>query len=104
MKTRTAKMKNRKRRASVYVLVLGSSTLLATMGLAALTATRIERKNLAGTTDFAEARIYARSAVELALHTMSTDPDWRTTKPNGAWRTNQNIATGKYTLEVNDLE
>lgn len=90
------------RRASVYVLVIGSSTLLAVIGLAALTGVRIQRKNLAGTHDFAEARVYAQSAVEIGMRIMTTDSEWRTNHSNGTWRTAQPMGNGTYSLEVVD--
>src|SRR5438093_1003010 len=90
------------RRASVYVLVISSSTLLAITGLGALTAMRIQQRNNAGTNDFAEARFYARSAIEVGLRIVTSDSNWRSNYTNGNWKTNQTIGKGTYTLNVVD--
>ncbi len=86
----------------MYVVVLGTSMSVMIIGLAALTAIRIERRAVGGTSDFAKARLYARSAVEMAFFSMSDDPDWRTNRPHGAWFTDLPIGEGTYTVEVVD--
>lgn len=91
--------KQYRRRGSMYVAVLGCAMIVAVIGLSALTMTRIERSFADGTADFAQARLYAQSAVEMGLLRIKNNPDWRTTYPSGVWETSQPIGTGTYTLE-----
>lgn len=88
-----------RRRAGMYVAVLGAATLVAVIGLSALTLARIQHRTGQGTSDQAEARLYARSAIEMGLFWMNGNPDWRTGFPNGAWATNKPIGNGSFTLE-----
>ena len=83
----------------MYVAILGTATLVAVIGLSALTLARIQHRTGQGTSDQAEARLYARSAIEMGLFWMNGDPDWRTGFPNGAWATKQPIGNGSFTLE-----
>lgn len=86
----------------MYVAVLGCAMIVAVIGLSALMATRVERQYARGTGDFAQARLYAQSAVEMGLHRIANDPNWRSTYPNGVWESNQLIGDGTYTLEGTD--
>jgi hypothetical protein len=81
------------------VVVLGTAMLVTVIGLSALTALRIERRYAEGTSDLAQARIFARSAIEMGLYRIDIDPDWRTNNPNGVWIGKQTIGKGAYTLE-----
>ena len=92
----------RNRRGSVYILILSASLLVAVIGISALTTARIQHRAAAGTDDLAEARGYARSALEIALQNISADPNWRTTYGNSNWPTNQPIGSGTYTIEAVD--
>jgi len=87
----------------MYVAVLGCAMIVAVIGLSALTMTRIERSFAEGTSDFAQARLYAQSAIEMGLLRIKNDPDWRTTYPNGTWEGGETdprlIGEGTYTLE-----
>jgi hypothetical protein len=83
----------------MYVIVMGYAMVVAVIGLSALTMTRIERRYSEGTADFAEARFYAQSAVEMGLSRIDSDPDWRNTYPNGVWEADRSIGSGTYTLE-----
>ena len=92
------------RRGSVYILILSASMLVAIIGISALTAARIQHRAAAGTDDLAAARVYARSALEIAVHNISQDPNWRTTYGNTNWPKNQPIGNGVYTIEALDPE
>jgi hypothetical protein len=74
-----------RRRGSAYVLVLGISLLVGVIGVAALTAVRVQIRTAANTSDSEEARIYAQSGVELARLWVNDDvTDWRTKRVSGA--------------------
>ncbi len=96
-----------RRRGSMYVAILGCAMIVTVIGLSALMATRVERQYAQGTGDFAQARLYAQSTVEMGFHRIANDPNWRSTYPNGVWETDQPIGQGTYTLEgidPNDAE
>ena len=91
-----------RRRASIYVMVLGTSLVVSVIGLSALLAIRIKRRTVELTIDFAQARLHAQSAIELGFRRISSDPNWRTTYPNGVWEADRPIGTGTFTLEGTD--
>lgn len=87
-----------RRRGGTYVLVMGSSMIVAVIGLAAVTVLRVERRYTQDTSDFASARAYALSAVEMGFNTLANDPNWRANHPNGIWFNDKAIGVGSYTL------
>ena len=93
------------RRASIYVAVLGTAILVTVIGLSALMTIRIERTYSEGTSDLAQARMHARSAIEIGIHRIDTDLDWRNTYVSGVpWEEDQPIGNGTYTLEGVDQD
>lgn len=91
-----------RRRASMYVTVLGSAMLMTTAGLAALTAVRVERRTAEQGNQLAEARLYARAAINMGRAWMRDDPDWRTNLGNGVWQNQLTFASGSLKLEASD--
>lgn len=93
--------KQHRQRGTIYAIVLGSFMLITVMGVGALMTMRIETKSAEGCLDIAEARAYALSAIDIGMWTVYNDANWRT-RANGAWRTNQAIGEGTYSLSVID--
>lgn len=91
------------RRGSIYITVLASAMIIAVIGVAAATVVRVERRDTAMSADFAQARLYAQSAIEKGLHLIQTDPNWRLNFTSGVWASNQPIGNGTYSLEGIDL-
>ena len=91
-----------RRRATIYVMVLGTALLVALIGISAMTAVRVRQRSVTGGNSAIVARHCAQSAVELGLLTLKTDTAWRTSKPNGVWISDQNLGSGTLTLEVTD--
>ena len=87
-----------RQRGSTYIVVLGSSMVVAVIGLAAITATRMERRSTEGMTDVSTARFYAQSAIELGCYLIGSDANWRTNRVNGTWVSNRVIGTGTLSL------
>jgi len=87
-----------RRRGSMYVAVIGCSLVITVIGVSALLATRIERRAAEGTSDLSDARVYAQSAVYLGMYMIQSDPNWRTTRSSGVWKSNQPIGDGTYSL------
>ena len=90
----------RRRRGSVYVVVLGAAMLVTVIGLGTWAVVRAQALTSDTLSDVAEARQCAVSAVELARLWIAQDPNWRTNRANGVWAADQPLGQGKYTLEV----
>lgn len=72
---------------------------IAVVGIAALTVVRVDRRAVAGMSDAMQARVYARSAIDIGLQRMVEDADWRTKYTSGIWENLVTIGSGSYTLE-----
>ena len=89
-------------RGSIYLMTLSASLLVAVIAIGAAALGRVHSRAASTANDFAEARIYARSGLELGMLAIYNDPYWRTDLPNGAWYTNQPIGAGSFTLSAVD--
>ena len=83
----------------MYVAVPGCAMIVAVIGVSGLTVTGIEHRFSEGTADFAHARLYAQSPIELGMLRIKNDPERRTTYLSGPWDRSQPIGTGPYMLE-----
>jgi hypothetical protein len=90
------------RRGSAYLVVLGVSLIVAALAYGGILATRARSRIALEVADAAEARQYAFDAVEIAKQWISSDPNWRTTRPNGVWANNLAIGGGSCTIEGTD--
>jgi len=90
------------RRGSTYLLVLISTALVVAIGLSGLLATRVRARISQAQIDAAEARSLARSAIEIGLLRVTTDPDWRSTWGSGPWISDRPLGEGTLSLEVED--
>jgi len=72
------------------------------VGISALLAVRIQSRSASMTSELAEARNYAYSAIELGLLWINQDSNWRSNYPNIAWLSGQPIGRGTMTLVVTD--
>jgi hypothetical protein len=86
----------------VYIAVLGTSLIVALLGMSALMAQRIQNRMLSTSADIAQAQLNASTAVELALLTMKQNSNWRTSQPNGRWFSNRDTSAGTCSLDVTD--
>jgi type II secretory pathway pseudopilin PulG len=82
--------------------VLVASTMVAVIGLSALSAARAQQAASQSEADFAEAKFYAQSAIDMAMYDMASDSNWRVNYPNGNWWADQPIGAGTYTLNAMD--
>jgi hypothetical protein len=60
-----------------------NSLLVGVLALSALTLVRIERRSSESSKDIVAAQLQARAAIDLALQTLRSDPDWRTRYNDG---------------------
>jgi Tfp pilus assembly protein PilX len=89
-------------RGSVYITVLGAAMLITIIGLSVMFVQQVQNRTASGASDWAEARLYARSALESGMYVIYADPFWRTRYGNGAWCTNVPIGSGTFSLEAMD--
>jgi hypothetical protein len=94
----------RRRRASGYLLVLGSAMLVAVIGISALMAQRVRLRIADADADLLTARFYARSAIEMGKLSRRANPDWRTYYGSGSWAVDEPIGRGTYQLTVEDAD
>jgi hypothetical protein len=99
--------RSERRGAALYITVLSTALIVSLLGLTGLTIVRIERRQLDSSSDRETARMYANSAVELALRVLADDPDWRTTYTSGVETAPQSLgshttATLSWILEDTD--
>lgn len=89
-------------RGSIYITVMGVSMMVAIIGVSAILAARVQARAGTALNDFAEARICARSGIELAMLTIYNDSYWRTHFGNGAWYTNRSVGDGSFSISAVD--
>ncbi len=98
----SAVLRRHRRRGSIYPAVLAYASLVTIIGLSALLALRSQRRASEGENDLSQARLHARSAIELGLWILENDTGWRSERPNGIWVKDRPIGGGIYSLEVVD--
>lgn len=76
---------HRRRRGSVYLMVLGATLFVATLSVLSLTLLRLGSRTRSQSTDRFQAEALARAAVEKARLMIKTDKNWRTNQTNGVW-------------------
>jgi hypothetical protein len=91
-----------RRQGGVYIAVLGSSLIIALLGMCALIGQRIENRLVVASSDIRQAQLNASTAVELAMLAMKQDTNWRTTYTSGAWFTKRSTGIGSCTANVVD--
>jgi len=90
------------RGGSTYIMVLSAATVVTIIGAAALLVVRIQRRSGQSVIDAAEARLYARSAVEQGLLWIEQAANWRQIMPDGTWILDEPLGDGTLSLEVID--
>lgn len=95
-----------RRGAALYVAVTGTTMIVSVLALSSMAIVRIERQQATAVNSRLLARSHARSAVELALRKMASDPGWRD-DVNGAETTPQSLGSdspGTASWIVSDLD
>jgi Tfp pilus assembly protein PilX len=92
----------RSSRGSIYITVLGAAMLVTLIGLSAMLVIQLQDRASTAVNNAAEARLYARSALEMGMYWIRSDPFWRTRKGNGVWATSIPIGGGTFSLEASD--
>ncbi|MBV8781636.1 MAG: hypothetical protein JO353_09580 [Phycisphaerae bacterium] len=89
------------RRGSVYLVVLGLSMLVTILALGAIAAGLAQRRSGESLNDAADARHYAKAAVDMGRYAISQDANWRTDYAPGTW-INTTMGSGSCSLGVID--
>ena len=92
------------RRGSAYVLFLMTAMMVTLIGMSAMWVTRVQRRSAQTAEGSAQARYYARSAVEMGFLMMNQDPAWRANLGTGDWFTEISIGTGTMSLKATLLD
>lgn len=92
------------RRGGIYAVVLVAALIVTTIGLSALTATRLHVRAAEEVNDVVEAHFYAQSAIELGLHAISTVPSWRSSFTHDVWLPERPIGNGSCFVKFLDEE
>jgi Tfp pilus assembly protein PilX len=90
------------RRGSVYVFALSTTLIVAALAVSALTTVRNQRRRTEDGRGVAQAQLYARAAIDMAMHRIRTDAACRTKFSNGTWATDQAIGDGFYSFTATD--
>ena len=96
------RLRRSRRRGSIYPAVLAYASLVTIIGLSALLALRSQRRASEGENDLSQARLHARSAIELGLWVLENDTGWRSERSSGIWLKDRPIGGGTYSLAVVD--
>ena len=86
----------------VYLAVLGAATIVTVIGVSALLAVTVQRRISTATGEATAARFHAQAAIELALHQLANDPNWRNTYANNTWAGSRVIADGSLQFKLVD--
>lgn len=73
------------RRGTAYVVAVGIGLMVAAISLGGITVARTRAASNKLRRDEVQARVVARSAIELARAMIRADASWRTSRSNGAW-------------------
>jgi hypothetical protein len=92
----------RRRAGAAYLMVLGTTLVVATLSLSGLLLARSRLAASRALSAAAEARDIARSGIELACRWIAQDPNWRVNRSLGAWATDLPIGQGTVTIEVSE--
>ncbi len=85
----------RTRRGSVYLLVLGTATLLTIIGLSIAVTSRLNIRHAAAAGDADESAVLGVSALELAVSSVNNDASWRSARASDVMGPSVSLGQGK---------
>ncbi|EMI22064.1 Carbohydrate-binding, CenC-like domain protein, partial [Rhodopirellula maiorica SM1] len=97
-----SRLDDRRRDGAIYAVVLFSSLIVASIGLASLQLMRLQGRSADESDDFIAARVYARAAIDIGMLRIRSDPYWRTHLGSGDWITQQTMDRGTFSLSAID--
>lgn len=91
-----------RRRGMAYIAVLMISMLVAIASLSGLSVARSRLRAVETASHTTRARFYAESAIEMALHTIGADSNWRNTYTHNEWTAERVVGNGGYAWKLVD--
>ncbi|MDA1014321.1 MAG: carbohydrate binding domain-containing protein [Planctomycetota bacterium] len=102
MKSHPRKSSRNHRRGSIYIVTLGSSLIVAVLGLAALKSVSVHREQSQNVADSLQAQLNARTGLDVALLRIDNNSNWRTQFQSGAWSSEQSAVDGTFQIVATD--
>ena len=90
------------RRAATYAVVLLTTMFVATVGFAAIAATRVQNRAMRDMKSVGGARRAALAGLDYALFAINSRTDWRTAYGSGNWVVNKNSPDGTFSISATD--
>ena len=97
-------VRRRLRQGGMYVAVLMTATIVAIIGMSALTVTRIQLRSAEGGNDVTAAGFCAQSAIESGFFAVRNDAAWRTRYTHDTCVPEQALGEGTFTWKLIDEE
>ena len=91
-----------RQRGSTYLVVLSTAMILTVVGLSAILLARIQLRTVEKANAVADTRFYAQTAIEVGMLLIDTNPNWRSSYPDGQWFNWVPMGQGYYKLFVTD--
>lgn len=91
-----------RRRGTIYIITLGSSLIVAVMGLAAMKSVSVQREQAENVAESFQAQLNARTGLDFAMLRIESNSDWRTQFANGTWTAQTTALDGTYQITVTD--
>lgn len=92
------------RRGSLYLVVLGTTMIVAVTALAAMSASRVELHAAVRGFDSRDARLRARSSIEHAVSWINANDNWRTLLENNTAQDEVTLGVGRFSWRVVDQD
>jgi hypothetical protein len=96
------KIRLKRQRGTAYLIVLGVTLIVSALAYSGILIARARGRIASDASDAADARQYARDAVEIGKQWIYGDANWRTNRVNGVWASNVPIGAGTFSLSATD--
>lgn len=90
------------RRGTAYVVAVGIGLMVAAISLGGIAVARARAESSRLRRDEIQARVVAKSAIELARAMIASDSSWRTNQSNGAWVSGQSLQDADLEVSVSN--
>lgn len=92
------------RRGATYIAVLMTAMLVTIAALSGLSAARSRLRAVETASYTTRARFYAEAAVDMGLHAVRVDSNWRNNYTNDEWVSERTMGSGDYAWKLVDEE
>lgn len=91
---------SRSRRGTAYVVAVGIGLMVAAISLGGIAVARSRSESNKLRRSEIQARVVAKSAIELARAMIASDSSWRTNRSNGTWVSGQSLLDADFEISV----